>query len=737
MKCKNCGAELPDSAKFCVQCGAKVERKPEEQKHKNVQEKEEQMQHQSRRVEEELQYQREREEEELLTEDASGNMKKDTSANQEKKSNREKSEKHKKKKGTFLAVTVAAALMVFLISSVLTGFLVSKNTDKKNAQLKAEIEKELNTYLDFCDKASAYKEKFQKLYLPEAEQFQLKKKMTQAEEYITERAEKEQLEKWFTDMDSFISNTEKKSKQYVDKLEEKFSEYDTALMTEEEEKKFDDNISKFKEYVNNKDYASAVNSANESYKYGEKVTEKKYGWNVSVVQQDISSYPTIRLYMDITDDSEQVVENLDKKYFILSEKQGSDVEYVKQKITKATQLNQAERLNISMVADVSGSMDENMSKVQQVMANFLNNVQFEVGDEIELSCFDDEFEILHYFTNDRQSLVNQVNHMQPDGMTKLYDSLIEAAQRAYLQEGARCVIAFTDGMDNCSSSTEEDVIQYAKQYNIPIFIIGIGVDSYVGYNTVLQRIAEETGGFYRDVEDVSASLEEVYNAIYRQQKEIYCLEYQTSADIREADTRNIHLYLKGEEYGGETDYSYSPKEDYFSVLLGKMLNAYSRSVENKDYSYIEDSDTVQLNSEIDKSWRGYVKQDSLELSQILYYDVLNLKFEGADTCIMTTKECYDISQTKNYNSDIKKKYKDNKNIDAPQIYDKLMWHGYMEDELNGKTIEVKKTRVLKGTYRLVRTKEGNWKFKDFAANYVVQSSDVYEAYVEGDSDKLE
>lgn len=81
MKCKNCGAELPDLAKFCVQCGAKVERKPEEQEHKNVQEKEEQMQHQSRRVEEELQYQRERVEEELLTEDASGHMKKDTSAN--------------------------------------------------------------------------------------------------------------------------------------------------------------------------------------------------------------------------------------------------------------------------------------------------------------------------------------------------------------------------------------------------------------------------------------------------------------------------------------------------------------------------------------------------------------------------------------------------------------------------------------------------------------------------------
>ena len=330
-----------------------------------------------------------------------------------------------------------------------------------------------------------------------------------------------------------------------------------------------------------------------------------------------------------------------------------------------------------------------------------------------------------------------MNQLEADGGTKLYDSLIEAAQRAYLQEGARCVIAFTDGLDNCSASTEDDVIAYAKQYNVPIFIIGIGVEDYDVYTETLRRIAEETGGFYRDVEDVSESLEEVYNSIYRQQKEVYCVGYKTDAEISKAGTNNVHLYIKGEENGGMADYSYTPKDDYFGVLLGKFLNAYSRSVENKDYSYLEDSDTLKSGGGIDTELRNYIKKEDLEIAQILHYEITDLDFTDKNTCIMTARESYDITQTKNYNSEIKKQHKKKTNTDAVQIYDLLMWQGYYKEDLEGTTIEVNKTRTLKGTYKLVRTKNGTWKFKDYAKSYVVESSDVYFACVEGDSGNWE
>lgn len=782
MYCKNCGAKLSDVAKFCTACGAKVEKQENTQPQQvteNVNSQnfvepanetnmetgfesnteseqvelpeldlkgvfEEEIQSEPDKLSEAVQ-QRLYEMDELPVENQpepdaaipetvnmSFQQQNDFSGLQ----NKNEISKKPKKNGAFIGITVAVALILFLASAALTGFFVSKNTDQKNAELKAEIATEMNTYLDFCDKANEYKEKFSKFYLEDSQESRLNSKLEQAKEQIVNRAEGAQLEEWLKDMKQFASDTETKNIRYAETLEDKFADYDTLLMTQEEEKNYNNRISNFKEYIKNEDYASAVKYANESYEYGDKVTQEKSGWNVSVVQQDISSYPTVRLYLDITDDYDEVIENVNKKYFILSEQQGSDEKYLKQEITKATQLNQAERLNISMVADVSGSMDISMPRVQDIMSNFLDNVQFDVGDQIELSSFDDEFQIEEYFTSDRASLVDKVYELEADGGTKLYDSLIEAAQRAYLQEGARCVIAFTDGLDNCSASTEDDVITYATQYDVPIFIIGIGVDDYDGYSASLQRIAERTGGSYYNVEDVSETMEEVYNSIYRQQKEVYCVEYNTNADISMASTRNIHLYIKGEENGGVADYSYTPKDDYFGVLLGKMLNAYSRSVENKDYSYIEDSKTLKSGGGIDTDWRSYVKKDSLEISQILNYEVLGLEFKDDNTCIMTTRESYDINQTKDYNSDIKKQHKNSKNTDAVQIYD-LLTNRYYEEDLEGKTIEVKKNRVLKGTYKLVRSKNGEWKFKDFADTYKVESSNVYSACLEGDYDNWE
>ena len=101
-----------------------------------------------------------------------------------------------KNNGIFIGITVAAAFLFLLISAVLTGFFVSKYTDEKNAELKAAIQKELTTYLDFCDKAVDYKNQFKKFYLDDEKESILKEKLAQGENQIVSRVEETQLNAW-------------------------------------------------------------------------------------------------------------------------------------------------------------------------------------------------------------------------------------------------------------------------------------------------------------------------------------------------------------------------------------------------------------------------------------------------------------------------------------------------------------------------------------------------------------
>ena len=304
MYCKNCGAKLLDMARFCTDCGTKVEEQEttqlqemtesnndsaayvEEGKAGELPELDltdvfkEEPQEDAAQYSEALQqrfYEMDKLPEESQTEENVGisenanipfqqpydssvmensmmqnpAMKNPTIGNSAMENRSEKLEKPKKK-GMFIGITTAAALVLFLISAGVTGFFVSKNTDQKNAELKAEIAEELHTYLDFCDKASSYKEQFVKFYMEDAKVSQLNEKLEQAREQIVNRGEAGNLENWLKDMDQFVQDTEQENIQYAKKLEDKFAEYDTLLMTQEEEKKYKEKFSEFQELVKNK-----------------------------------------------------------------------------------------------------------------------------------------------------------------------------------------------------------------------------------------------------------------------------------------------------------------------------------------------------------------------------------------------------------------------------------------------------------------------------------------------------
>ena len=212
---------------------------------------------------------------------------------------------------------------------------------------------------------------------------------------------------------------------------------------------------------------------------------------------------------------------------------------------KLSKLDQQEKLNTCLVADVSGSMYELIDDVEDAMYDFVTCLQFDQAhDEVSLITFDDCVYETMDFTNDKNMALNAVSNLFIGNCTSLYDALYVAVCKTSRTQGAKCVMAFTDGYDNTSTKTAEDVIKIANTLDIPIYLIGIGSD--VEYEE-LNDICERTGGFFRQIWD-SNEMTEIYKSAFEKNKEMYLIEYDSGADNKD-QTQNIYVsYDNGDEY---------------------------------------------------------------------------------------------------------------------------------------------------------------------------------------------
>lgn len=216
------------------------------------------------------------------------------------------------------------------------------------------------------------------------------------------------------------------------------------------------------------------------------------------------------------------------------------------------QLKGKEGVSFALVADKSGSMDSDISQMQNIMRQFVDALDYKTGDKAELIAFDTYVMYMCTYTDDVQLLKNGIDNMSPYGRTALYDALLEAVFNAGTQQGARCVIAFTDGLDNESTHTSAEVIQRANELSVPIFIIGTN-----GNTSDYNYIAENTGGQYWNINNIS-DMHQILNQIYAQEKEMYCVEYVSDSKTEATKERKINLAVADERYGGVTEMQFTP-----------------------------------------------------------------------------------------------------------------------------------------------------------------------------------
>jgi Ca-activated chloride channel family protein len=269
-----------------------------------------------------------------------------------------------------------------------------------------------------------------------------------------------------------------------------------------------------------------------------------------VTQVDTARYPDVTLYVGVTGQDGRPVGGLAARDFAVTEDG--------QPVTIADFAGGAGPISTVLVIDRSGSMEENdkIAGAQDAARAFVE--QMRPGDQTELITFNQTASVDERFTSSQDELLRAIDHVEADGGTALYDSMVAGVDALKNVSGRRALLLLTDGQDCRESSicpaeygsrrNLEQAIAYAEQQGQPVYVIGLG-DRAGGERDgidegVLRKIADATSGeyFYAPSGDQLAGLYRTLSAGLQQE---YTLTYRSPRPFYDGTRRDIRVSVGG------------------------------------------------------------------------------------------------------------------------------------------------------------------------------------------------
>lgn len=193
--------------------------------------------------------------------------------------------------------------------------------------------------------------------------------------------------------------------------------------------------------------------------------------------------------------------------------------------------------DIMLAVDLSGSMKEQdmayqgqyvdrLTMVKAVLSDFIEQRQ---GDRLGLILFGDTAFLQTPLTRDVKTVSRMLSESQiglVGRATAIGDALGLSVKRfAYKDESNRIVVLLTDGQNTAGNLAPEEALLLAREEGIKVYTIGVGSDNPRGFSlfnmgnsggsldeSLLKRIAEQTGGLYFRAKDV-AGLQQIYQEL--------------------------------------------------------------------------------------------------------------------------------------------------------------------------------------------------------------------------------
>ena len=205
-------------------------------------------------------------------------------------------------------------------------------------------------------------------------------------------------------------------------------------------------------------------------------------------------------------------------------------------------------VSLGLAIDNSGSMKARREQVESAALNLVkaSNPQ----DQVFIVNFNDEAYLDAPFTSNVTKLEEGVARIDSRGGTAMRDAISMSID--YMKDEAKLdkkvVLVITDGDDNASSVTLEQLVRKAQQSEILLYTIGLLSDEDRGAARRAQRamvaISEASGGlayFPKELQEVNQIALDVAHEIRNQ----YTIAYSPSNQAMDGSYRQIRLAVEG------------------------------------------------------------------------------------------------------------------------------------------------------------------------------------------------
>jgi VWFA-related protein len=200
-------------------------------------------------------------------------------------------------------------------------------------------------------------------------------------------------------------------------------------------------------------------------------------------------------------------------------------------------------LELVVAVDISGSMQPAMPKMKQAIADFLRAVPTQ--HRVTLLAFNEDVFTVARQAADLETRMKGVEALVAWGPTVLYDGILRGVELLGLRPGRKALVVFTDGEDQGSQVTIDEVEQGLQASDLTLYMIGQGIGiTSAPLRKVMERLAVPTGGRAFSTPSVR-ELHESFDELLEELSNQYVLAYEPTNSVRDDTWRQITVNVDG------------------------------------------------------------------------------------------------------------------------------------------------------------------------------------------------